>query len=217
MDREGSDEITAGHPPKSRKSSQRRDLITEVASQYITERGFESLSINDLATAAGISVGGMYRYISSKTDLLVMVCQGIYDGLRDELAEIAVSEGTYAARLGEAIEHYLRTCEGNRRQIAMMYREYRRLPPEAQAHYQRREQAIADVFSDLVRSGVRHGAFRHVDATVLAFDIIFLGHLPAFKQWATREAVSGPELRREQVELILSRVRPSGEEPPARR
>jgi AcrR family transcriptional regulator len=74
---------------RAERSAQRRGHITAVATQQIMERGFENLSVNDLAAAVGISVGGMYRYINTKTDLLVMVCQDIYGGLRDQLGDLA--------------------------------------------------------------------------------------------------------------------------------
>ena len=40
--------------------------------ELIVERGFDSLSVNELAQRCGISVGGMYRHIRTKTDVLVM-------------------------------------------------------------------------------------------------------------------------------------------------
>lgn len=197
-------------PVKPRRASKaaRMDQITEAASQEIIEHGFDGLSVSDIAAAAGISVGGIYRYITSKNDLLVMVCKGIYDGVREQLGEIAAGGGTFEDRLAAAIEFYLRECEVKRTQIAMVYREYRRLPEDAQRFFMQREQAIADVFADLLRAGAKHGAFRPVEASVLSFDIVLLGHLPSFKGWALRGVVSSEELRREQAHLIMSRVLP---------
>jgi hypothetical protein len=88
----------------------------------------------------------------------------------------------------------------------MVYREYRRLPPEAQQHFMQREQAIADCFADLVRAGAKAGALANVDARILAIDIVFLGHMPSFKGWALRGIATPEVLRREQVDLVLSRV-----------
>ncbi|MEJ2871499.1 TetR/AcrR family transcriptional regulator [Actinomycetospora sp. OC33-EN08] len=195
--------------PRSPRAVARMDKITEAASQEIIEHGFDGLSVSDIAAAAGMSVGGIYRYITSKGDLLVMVCKGIYDGVREQLGEIAAGEGSFEERLRAAIDVYLRECEAKRTQIAMVYREYRRLPEDAQRFFMQREQAIADVFADLVRAGAKSGAFRPVDASVLSFDIVLLGHLPAFKGWALRGVVSSEELRREQIQLIMGRLVPA--------
>ncbi|WP_310963932.1 TetR/AcrR family transcriptional regulator [Nocardioides terrisoli] len=192
---------------RSVRSSEKLSHITAVASREITTHGFDNLAVSDIADAAGVSVGGIYRYITTKTDLLVMVCKGIYDGVREELGEIVASEGLLDEKLAAAIDAYLRACEGQRQQIAMVYREYRRLPGDAQRFFMQREQAIADVFADLLRAGAKSGVFRPADATVLAMDIVFLGHLPSFKHWALGGVVTDDELRREQVAIFMDRVR----------
>lgn len=199
----------SARPSRSQKAAARMDKITEAASREIIEHGFDGLSVSTIAAAAGMSVGGIYRYITSKGDLLVMVCKGIYDGVREQLGEIAAGEGGFEDRLRAAIEFYLRECEDKRAQIAMVYREYRRLPDDAQRFFMQREQAIADVFADLIRAGAKNGVFRPVDASVLSFDIVLLGHLPSFKGWALRGVVSSEELRHEQISLIMSRVLPA--------
>ena len=194
--------------PRSVKSAQRRRLISKVATEQIAARGFENLSVNDLATAVGISVGGMYRYISSKTDLLVMACEDIYDGVRDEIGVISTGSESIEERLRAAVVAYLGVCMERREQISMVYREYRKLPAADQATYKQREQAIVDVFADMVRAGVRAGRFRDVDAMVVAVDIVYAGHLPAFKWWALHRSVSAEGLCQEQAELILASLRP---------
>ncbi|ALL79371.1 hypothetical protein AD006_29240 (plasmid) [Pseudonocardia sp. EC080610-09] len=194
----------------NRRSAERLELITRTASVEITKHGFDNLSVSDLAEAAGLSVGGMYRYITTKTDLLVMVCRSIYDGVREQLGEIAAGDGPHEEKLRAAIEVYLRECENRQAQIAMVYREYRRLPEDAQRFFMSREQAIADVFADLVRAGRAKGVFRPVDATVVATDIVFLGHMPSFKGWALRGEVTPQALRHEQVELVLRGLRQAG-------
>lgn len=194
---------------RAARSAERRERIIEVASRQIIERGFENLSVNDLAAAIGMSVGGMYRYINTKTDLLVMACYDIYGELRDELGDIAASAQPIEDKLARAIDVYLCACQTKQAQIAMMYREYRSLPGDAQQEYKERERAVANVFADLIRAGIRHGVFSPVDVAVLAMDIIFLGHMPAFKWWALRDTVVIDELRREQIALVMSRLIPS--------
>lgn len=197
---------------RAKRTAERRVRITEVATQQIMDRGFENLSVNDLAATVGISVGGMYRYINTKVDLLVMVCQNIYGELRDELGDVAAGPEPIEDKLIQAIDVYLRSCEEKRGQIAMMYREYKSLPPEAQQEYKQRELAIASVFADLIRSGISRATFAPVDVAVLAMDIVFLGHLPALKSWALNGMGVLPEdVRRQQVELVMARLteRPS--------
>ena len=194
---------------RAQRTAEKRSRITQVASDYITKHGFEALSVEDIAAEAGISVGGIYRYIETKTDLLVMACQDIYDGLREQLAQITHGPGDHLTRLASALDYYFTASERNRHKILMMYREYRRLPPLAQEDYKNREMAISDVFADLIRSGVSQGVFNRVNVHALAYDIILLGHLPALKSWAVRARMTSEDWRKEQVALIVSRLVPS--------
>ena len=182
------------------------DVIRKAASRAIIDKGFDTLSVSDIAEAAGLSVGGIYRYITTKTDLLVMVCKGIYDGVREELGEVVAGDLPIAEKLERAIGLYLLACEDRRAEITMVYREYRRLPVDAQQYFMLREQAIADVFVDLIRAGCSSGVFAPVNARLLALDIVFLGHMPSLKGWALRGVAEPPEVRDEQIKLILARV-----------
>lgn len=185
---------------------ERRSRLQEVATRHIIERGFDSVSVNDLAEDLGMSVGGLYRYIQTKSDLLVMACETIYGGLRETLAEIATgSERDLPEKLRLMIEVYVGECVRNREQILLMYREYRHLPEEAHRRYKERELAIAGLFADLIGTGVRRGVFGEVNVQVLAQDVVLLGHLPALKGWALR-GVESDVLVAEQAELVMARL-----------
>lgn len=166
------------------------------------------MSVNELASELGMSVGGLYRYIQTKSDLLVMACETIYGGLRESLSEIATASGPeLPQKLARTVGLYFEECERNREQILLMYREYRHLPQEAHERYKQRELDIVGVLADLITHGVRQGVFREVNPRVLAQDIVFMGHLPALKGWALTGIVGPNDLVSEQVELVLSRLR----------
>lgn len=202
-------------PNARRIPGQRRQLLAATASRHLIERGFEGLSVNSLAEDVGMSVGGMYRYIKTKSDLLVMACEDIYGGLREQLAEVTTGERPVSDKLRRALELYLRSCLDNQDQILLMYREYRRLPLDAQHRYMEREKGVAGVFVDVISGGIRRGVFdSDVTPLLLAEDIILLGHLPALKAWALRDEATEEQLVQQHVQLIMSRLRPAPEPAP---
>jgi len=196
--------------PRRRGTDERRRQLAVTAGRLIYERGFESLSVNDLADDFGMSVGGMYRYIRTKTDLLVMACEGIYGDLRDRIIGATTRAESPADRLRIAMQVYFDACEQTRELILVMYREYRHLPPDARARYQDREEAIAGLFADAIRSGIRERVFRAVDAELVARDIIMLGHMPALKGWSLRGHVGREAVAPGHIDLILGRLVSSG-------
>ncbi len=197
-----------------RRTQERRRQLTALAGKLIGERGFDKLSVNELASDFGMSIGGVYRYINSKTDLLVMACEDIYGDLRERVADVAVGEQPIPEKLRGALAVYLESCWESRDLILLLYREYRYLPLDAQRRYMDREEAIAAIFADLIRGGIRNGLFRAVDADVLARDIILLGHLPSLKSWSLH-GIAAPALLHRQIEIIVGGIVLPVREPPA--
>jgi AcrR family transcriptional regulator len=59
-----------GRPKVEGLADQRRTQIIEAAYRVLTERGYDGTSIAEIAQEAGIGQGTVYRYVSSKRELL---------------------------------------------------------------------------------------------------------------------------------------------------
>ena len=51
-----------------------REEIIRVSSQLFRERGLDSVSVNDLMNAAGLTHGGFYGHFASKDELVAVAC-----------------------------------------------------------------------------------------------------------------------------------------------
>src|SRR5688572_1255129 len=65
--------------------SARRAQLTSTATDVFIERGFSAVSVNEIAEAAGMSIGSLYKYIRQKEDILWLVMDSIYGQLEDLL------------------------------------------------------------------------------------------------------------------------------------
>lgn len=185
------------------KTLDRRRQLVALSTRGIFEQGYDKFSVNDLAAAAGLSVGGLYRYISTKSDLLVMACEDIYGGLYEALVQTARESTGSEAQLRTAFAVYLASCEAAKDQVLLLYREYQHLPRAEQGRYKNREARIADLFSEIITAGQRSGEFAEADAKTVAQDMVLLGHLPALKSWTLGERV-GQRLASEQVDFVIA-------------
>ncbi len=191
------------------RRARRLEGIVTKATSLFQERGYDNTSVNDLASELGISIGGLYRYIETKSDVLVLVCEDIYGDLPDALSAIAAQSWSPGDRMRSLLETYLDSCRSNRALILLMYREYRHLATEAQARFKSREESIADVFERVLKEGVRLGDFAPVDTWALARQIVLLGHFPALKGWSTKAAGRDAEdVAGAQVAFILGALAP---------
>jgi TetR/AcrR family transcriptional repressor of mexJK operon len=78
-----SDSAGAPSAPKQARSKQTKEKIIHAAIGLIQERGFERTTTNDIAAAAGVSVGSFYTYFTDKRQLLLT----IFDRLADEFSK----------------------------------------------------------------------------------------------------------------------------------
>ncbi|MCB1174780.1 MAG: TetR/AcrR family transcriptional regulator [Leptospiraceae bacterium] len=70
----------------NKRDQQRAESYSEilrVAEELITANGFENTSINQIASACGMTKGALYHHFESKEALLEKICQKHYDILRE--------------------------------------------------------------------------------------------------------------------------------------
>lgn len=191
--------------------ARKRQLI-ELTMQLVQEKGFALLSVNELAERASMSVGGLYRYIKTKNDLLEMVCDGINQGINQHMLEAATAVRGVPQKLQVGFQVYWEACWDAAEPVLMAYREWQSLPPEAQRRYISQEMQVSEYFGDLIRAGVASGEFRAVNSKLLASEMVFLAQMRAVKGWAVQDW-DRADVFAEHWELIIGRLRGGPEQP----
>ena len=72
---------------RERNKVRRREQITEAALRLFAERGFEGVTIDEIADAADVSRRTFFRYFARKEDVILAWKQQMADELRAALAE----------------------------------------------------------------------------------------------------------------------------------
>ena len=62
---------------------QRRDQILDAANDLFAERGYEEVSIEDIARAAGVTRGLVHHYFGGRTEVYIALLERL-DALREE-------------------------------------------------------------------------------------------------------------------------------------
>ena len=94
----------------------RRAQILGAARSLFTDVGFARTSITDLVEASGLSVGAIYRYFSSKDEIVRAICEQSSGALPEELTADSIDEFLQHIRT-EA------TTRGHARLVAQIYAE----------------------------------------------------------------------------------------------
>ncbi|MGW0935315.1 TetR/AcrR family transcriptional regulator [Streptomyces sp. NPDC002666] len=86
---------------RERKKRQTRQYISDVATGFFLERGFDAVTIAEIARAADVSVNTVYNYFPAKEDLFLDRSRGVVDRLSRYVRGRAKGESAADAVLRE--------------------------------------------------------------------------------------------------------------------
>lgn len=150
---------------------EKQQLILTTATEEFALKGYERTNINVIAEKAGISVGSLYRYFSSKEDLFLMSVQEGPAFLARTLEPIIESEQGIIEKL-RSIIHVIQTTSREHQSLIKLYSEItsvgnadlvQRLSAEI-------EKFSSDAYARLLQEGQQRGEVRKdIDPLLGAF------------------------------------------------
>ncbi|HQI80259.1 MAG TPA: TetR/AcrR family transcriptional regulator [Deltaproteobacteria bacterium] len=140
--------------------------ILDAALTLSNAKGFAAMSLRDLSREAGLSMGALYTYFSSKEELLhmiqrqsAMVIQVLIDQLRD------IDDPR--ARLRRAIQAHLFLSEILHQWFYFAYMETKNLAKEDHKRAIESELFTEKIITDIMAEGRKAGVFQEVDTGLL--------------------------------------------------
>lgn len=194
-------------PRANRKNSARRELIVRRAAELFDERGVTHTSIEEIASATGVTREAIYYYFSDKLDILLEIIYPESVSLDAGLQRIMALEISVRDKLVLAIENHLHRFNPNYLEMVLSVRRLGRLKPDTRVvpllktwrRYQRS-------WIDLVADGQdREELPAHLDPKVVAYALLGMCNSPS--TWFRPTAnLSIDDLAATFVELILNGV-----------
>jgi len=89
------DELTTAINERKRQAV--RSYLSEVALRLLTDRDFESVTVDEIAAAAGLSRRSFFRYFASKEDVVFQFLDQMAERLRDAIVARPPGESPLAA------------------------------------------------------------------------------------------------------------------------
>ncbi|ROO24028.1 transcriptional regulator [Salinisphaera orenii MK-B5] len=158
-------QIVAGgeHSISVRKPAVAADNLARIVGAMLrlaNRSGFAGMTLRELATASGLSLGGLYAYIRSKDELAQIVQRQIgrtlHRVLDDTLAEVAGPR----ERLAAAVRAHIYVTEALRDWFFFLYMEAHHLAAPRRREAMAMERASETVLADIIRAGQAAGHYR---------------------------------------------------------
>ena len=165
---------------------QRRRQIVDAAVQLFIENGFHKTTTRQIARASGISIGSLYEYISTKEDVLYLVCDAIHAEIEAGVAEALKRVKSGRNPLAEVIREYFWVCHRMNDHILLIYQETQSLPGKWQRLVLENEIRITGIFTGVLAGLIQSGDLPSIASQrldLLAHNISVLGHMWTFRRW----------------------------------
>lgn len=186
----------------------RRKQMIKGAVSLFKEKGFHRTTTREIAKAAGFSIGTLYEYIRSKEDILYLVCDYIYDEVREKLQkEIQRSEGTLES-LKRTIAYFYQVMDDMQDEVLVMYQEVKALTKDALPYVLNKEIEMVGMFEKVISNCVKNGELQLTkkQISLISHNIFVQGQMWSFRRWALHKKFTLQEYIELQTELLIQSV-----------
>lgn len=186
---------------------ERRRQIVDAAVKLFIKNGYHKTTTRALAKATGMSIGSLYEYVSTKEDVLYLVCIAIHSeveqGVQDALARPTIGKEA----LAEVIREFFLVCNRMSDHVLLMYQVTHFLPPKWQEKVLEAELRITDLFINAMRELRELGKLPQLDdptIILMGHNISIIGHTWAFRRWHFSKIFTIEQYIEQQTDFIMS-------------
>lgn len=195
------------------KSSRKRESILEEAGRLFWSKGFDKVTVKDIATACGCTQSNIYNHFNSKEEVLYMVLLGEMGRLIGMIQPLENDYNTSPVEqlrifIERHVEHTLGPPKG---ELLHFEIEMRHLSPLHQVDIIQLRDAYDRILRKIIRRGVDAGLFAKVDEKLVNY--VIASTIVRARVWYSIEGeLSLTELSNGMFGLFLNGLRPRGKD-----
>ncbi len=190
-----------------------KEHIADAAAGLFLNGGYHSTSVREIAQKAGVSVGSVFNYFTSKEEILFFLFSRNQDRteatLRNQRAEFERLRGAGAdpkELLWLAYEFYVQMIDEQRRYTVLGFQELKSLTVAERRRILEGEERIQRFIEDVITYGVEKGAFPSGNINLKAHCLLILAQSWAVRHWALKRFAKVDDYLSALKEIVLQVV-----------
>ncbi len=186
---------------------ERRRQIVDAAVKLFIENGYHKTTTRALAKETGLSIGSLYEYVSTKDDVLYLVCIAIHTEVEHGVKEALARPTVGKAALAEVIREFFLVCDRMSDHVLLMYQVTHFLPLKWQEKVLEAELRITNLFIEAMRELRELGKLPQLDddtINLIGHNISVIGHIWAFRRWYFAKNFTIEQYIEQQTKFIMS-------------
>lgn len=194
----------ASHP-LPRPYDARLEHLLRAAAQVFAERGFHATTMRDLARASGMSLAGMYYYVTSKDELLQLVQERCFEGVLTGARAALAGVTDPVERLRVFVRHHVTYFAHHMAEMKVVSHEADSLTGAAARALRARKQAYSAMLTDMVAAVDPEGDAAERAVTAYAL----FGMMNWIYTWYQPAGALAPEALADQLATLALRALPA--------
>ncbi|MDD9301843.1 MAG: TetR/AcrR family transcriptional regulator [Desulfobacter sp.] len=185
---------------------ERRRHIVDSTVKLFIEHGYHKTTTRMIAKAVGFSIGSLYEYVSSKEDLLYLVCKAIHEEVKDAVEAALSASSKEKEQLAQVICQYFIVCDKMADHILLMYQVTQFLPDKWKERVLVNELNITDIFIQILATMSGKHNFPVLDEKIInlvGHNISVIGQMWAFRRWHMKKNFTLDQYISIQTDFIL--------------
>lgn len=178
--------------------------LLDAAARLMTTSGSQGVSMQAVADEANVSVGLIYRYFSSKQQLVNAVIVGVLDDMAVHVPAATEQVDDPIRRLASALEAFIRVVDDQRAAVLLTYRESHTLDAEGLQTIKDAEIRTAQPLVTALREADEQGLIRPMNVSVFGYDLLMMAHAWALKYWYFKNRTTLDDYIADQIAIALS-------------
>lgn len=185
------------------QESDRRAAIFRVAAQLICDKGFDAMSMNDIAAAVNMTKAGVYHYIAGKKELLFGIMDFGMTQLETRVIAPARTVIDPEQRLHTIITAHAQMIAEGEHAIAIVVDEVAGLEPKQRKLINQRKRVYFDFLRATLDALKDAGRLQDIDTTVASFSLF--GMILWLPHWYRNNGrLSSDQVIHEMVKLVTT-------------
>lgn len=146
--------------------------IVAAAEKLFARRGFHATGMRQIARAAGVSIGAIYHYFTSKDDLLLAIIKREVDDLKAFLEELVREDFPPREIIHRLVERHFHLLQTRRQVLQVVQREWFAPTDRLRGRLRQLLEEIAAFIRSLLQQGMESGQIRGCNPAVAAYAIL---------------------------------------------
>jgi AcrR family transcriptional regulator len=180
----------------------RRDQMIKGAVTLFKEKGFHRTTTREIAKASGFSIGTLYEYIRTKEDVLFLVCDSIYERVKERMKASIDTEKTSVDSLIDAVRSYFLLMDDMQDEVMVMYQEVKSLPKDAKEYVLQKEKGMVSMLERVIENSLPYELSKE-DISLIANNIFVQGQMWSFRRWMLHKEFTLKTYVERQIHYLL--------------